>query len=284
MEKIIDNIVVVKVGTTTLTKQNENGTESLDAESFSRIGKQVTALRNEGRHALLVSSGAISAGIHATGQQSRAEADYSMTDLQRLASIGWRHVLNAWAESVDGMDVGEVLLTRRELGRRSEGKEALSVIHGLMSNNGLAVVNENDAISHEEIAFGDNDTLAARLASKIARSALFGSDVKLVMLSDVDGVYKDVDDRSSLISCIDDMSTFAAVAGGSGSASGTGGMRTKFDAANIAMKSNVDTWIANGREENAVSRAINGEIGTHISADIHGERMVYATSHTGLVS
>ena len=136
-------------------------------------------------------------------------------------------------------------------------------LHNLLSNGCVAIVNENDAISHEEIAFGVNDTLAARLAAKIGQSALFGSDIKLVILSDIDGVYEDLNDRSSVVSKIYSPNDFAHLAGNTCNLSGTGGMRTKFDAANIAIEHGIDMWIANGSEHNAIQRSISGEIGTH---------------------
>lgn len=265
----LDNIMVVKVGTTSMFR-HENGQELLDHEAMSRIGTQVNELKEQGFHVPMVSSGAVTAGMEATGTAVRPEGDGAMPEIQRLATIGWRRVLNAWFEAM-GVENGGLLVTRRELDLDTpEHDEALRTTHTLLTHGEIPILNENDGITHGELAhqsFGQNDELSAIYASQIAGSELFGSNVRLVLLSDVDGVYEDVKDPTSLIReiSIADISTYEHLAGGSNGALGKGGMRTKFVAAKIAATAGVEMWIANGQAEDAIQRAVDGEIGTHFS-------------------
>lgn len=260
MKEQIDNVLVLKIGTSTLTERAVDGSERLDEASFECLGKQVLELQENGHNVVIVSSAAITAGMIKAGVSSRGS---ETAELQRLASIGWRHILNAWDSALEYKTIGELLLTRRELGVDSERQEALQLTHSLLGHGDIAIANENDAISHEEIAFGDNDTLAATYAACISRSSLFGANVRLVLLSDVYGVYAEVGDANSVIATISDLSQYEHLAQDTNSQNGTGGMITKFAAAKIACSSNVATWVTNGRTENAIRRTLNGEIGTH---------------------
>jgi glutamate 5-kinase len=267
MEKFSEEVLIIKVGTSTLTQKHADGTEQLDVSSFERIASQLVELQGRGFGIILVSSAAITAGMAEAGLAARPPKDTRMPELQMLASIGWRHVLNAWSGALPGKQVGELLLTQHELGLASERDELLRVTHALLSHGHIAIANENDAIAHEEIAFGDNDSLAAIFAARIARSELFGGRVRLVVLSDVEGVYADKTDPSTLIKQIGKLDGYRHLAGGAGSQNGTGGMVTKFEAARIATGSGVTMWITNGRTENTVMRAISGEIGTEFTVN-----------------
>lgn len=262
MKEVINNVLVLKVGTNTLIEKHEDGSENLDLSSFERIGKQILKLRENDVHAILVSSGAITAGMMAVGMATRPRKETEMTELQRLASIGWRHILNAWDEVLGDTNSGGVLLTRHDLALSSEREELLRVTHTMLSHGDVVVANENDVVAHDEIKFGDNDTLAATFAAKLGQSALFGSNVGLVILSDVDGLYADKDDASTLIRGVNNLSDYEYLAGGAESANGTGGMLTKFEAARIAQEAGITMWIANGRADNAIQRALDGEVGT----------------------
>lgn len=246
--KQVDTILVVKVGTSTLTKRNKNGRLELDTEAFYRIGKQVVDLQHSGYHVAIVSSAAITAGMAVTGVLHRpTNIEASMPTLQGLASVGWRHVVNGWADALQPYTVGELLITKQELERTSERSEFLRVVHGLMINGYIPIINENDAIAHEEIAFGDNDTLAASFAAKLKSSDAFGNAVSLVLLSSIDGVYKDTTDSSTLIREISHLSEYEQYAKIDTSDGGTGGMVTKFAAAKVAQNNQIDMYIANGR-------------------------------------
>jgi glutamate 5-kinase len=184
MNQRIDNILVIKVGTSTLTRRNMNGQLELDMKSFKRIGQQVINLKDAGYTIAIVSSAAITAGMVETGLAVRpSNTESSMPTLQALASIGWRHVLNAWDDALEALIIGELLVTRQELERDSERSELLRVARSLMLSGAVPIINENDAITHEKIAYGDNDTLAANFAVRLKRSSLFGDKVSVVVLS-----------------------------------------------------------------------------------------------------
>lgn len=266
MEHEIDNVLVVKVGTSTLVETAETGQESLDSESFARIGKQLLELQQDGMSLVVVSSGAITAGMVATGMRERPNKSAEMPGLQRLASIGWRHVLNAWSDALPDNVIGELLLTKQELELPTERDEVVRTTYELVRHGNIPVANENDAITHAEIAFGDNDTLAAIFAAKLRQSKLFGNKVSLILLSDVHGVYEDPTDASTCIPKIEDVTNYRALAQDTDNSNGTGGMITKFDAATIATENGVEMYIANGRSENAIRNALAGVAGTHFIA------------------
>ena len=266
----LNNIIVIKVGTTSMFR-HDSGREMLDHESIWNISQQVLDLRERGHHLPLVSSGAVTAGMEATGTAVRPKGDEAMPEIQRLATIGWRRVLNAWFDAM-GVENGGLLVTRRELNLDTpEHDEALRTTHTLLSHGEIPILNENDGITHGELtnqSFGQNDELSAIYAAQIAGSELFGNDVRLVLLSDVDGVYADMDDPRSVIGHISlrDISEYEHLAGDSNGVHGKGGMKTKFEAAKTALQAGVEMWIANGQAENAIERALNGEIGTHFTA------------------
>lgn len=262
--KKINNIIVIKVGSNSLISRNIQGTEELDPKAFHTIAKQIIQLRERGDHVILVSSAAIAAGMHLTHTTERP-AKTNMHLLQRLASIGWRHILNTWNTALEGVVVGELLLTEHELSLDNERQEALRTVHTLLEHGDLPVINENDAISHTEISFGDNDILSATLTAAIRQSPLFGNTVKLAILSDVHGVYEDKDDPSTLIPCISDIQQYASVAKGSGTLNGTGGMTSKFRAAAITHAAGVECWIAHGKTPSSLLRALDHTLGTHFT-------------------
>ncbi len=257
--KKLDNILIVKIGTSTITTDDNH----LDSASFKRIGQQIISLEEEGYRPIIVTSAAITAGMAVTGLTQRPDKNSEMPGLQRLASVGWTHVLNAYAGALTGKITGGLLLTKNELSMPTPRDEALRVVHDMLTHGDIPIVNENDAITHDEIAYGDNDELAATLAAKIAGFEQFGRNIKLVLLSDVDGVYQDIRDSGSIIREISDIDVYVHLAGEAGSANSSGGMRTKFKAARIALDSGVEMWIANGRDDNAIKRTLNNEIGTH---------------------
>lgn len=263
--KQISNILVIKVGTSTVTKRSGEGGFELDIESFERIGKQAIDLQRHGYHVAIVSSAAITAGMKVAGLMDRpSNSESSMPTLQALASIGWRHIVNTWAESLEPLVVGELLVTKQELERDTESSELLRVTHTLMANGYIPVINENDAITHEEIAFGDNDTLAANFATKLKNSNMFGNNVSLILLSSIEGVYTDADDSSTLVREITDLGEYEQYAKAITSDGGTGGMVTKFMAAKLAQDNLIDMYIANGRLNNILKDVLKKQKGTYI--------------------
>jgi glutamate 5-kinase len=271
--KQLDKLLVVKVGTSTMFKQ-EDGREVLDRETIGNIGHQVNRLRKIGYKVPIVSSGAVTAGMEATGTSVRPSGDEAMPEIQRLAAIGWTTIVGAWGEAT-GAITGGILLTRRELDLEvPEHDEALRTTYTLLSHGDIPIINENDAITHGELAkesFGQNDTLSAIYAAQFATSTtgLFGKNVGLVMLSNVDGLYADMSDSGSVIREIgaSDIDIYAHLAGGTNGNRGKGGMKTKFDAAHIVTDAGVEMWIANGRTDDSIQLALDGVIGTHFAAE-----------------
>lgn len=270
---------VIKVGTSNLTIRNEDGTFALDYESFHRIGSQVVKRQEGGRGVVITSSGAIAAGMVALDMKERPNRRTEMPTLQMLATIGNPLLVNAWRDALPGKHVGEMLLTGNELSThdvnpiaRHERDEAIQTAHALLTHDHIPLINENDSVSHTEITFGDNDTLAGLFVAQLAKSRLFGRRadyrclIRFAMLSDVDGLYADPHDSSTLIRRVDDIKAHRHLAGGNGSMNSTGGMVTKIRAADIATAHGVQAWITNGRAEDALERTFAGEIGTYFPA------------------
>lgn len=253
-------ILVIKVGTSTLSTHTETGESTLDIAAFNSIAQQAVSLQEQGYGIVIVSSAAITAGMNHT---QTAERPSDMPALQRMASIGWRIILNTWATAFSGHTVGELLVTRRELDRPQESSELVRVIDQLLTHNDICIINENDALTHEEIAFGDNDTLAAHVAALLHERKIATDGVLFTILSDIEGVYEDRSNPATILREIDDIDRLSHLAGDSDSSYGTGGMITKFQAAKIAGASGVDTWVGRGKNELVLSQLLNGTTGTH---------------------
>jgi len=223
--------VVVKVGSSSLTTLPGG----LDAERLSALVDVLGAVRASGREVVLVSSGAIAAGLAPLGIGGRPR---DLATAQAAASVGQLRLVQTYADAFARHDVtvGQVLLTADDLTRRSHYRNAQQTVERLLALGALPIVNENDTVATEEIRFGDNDRLAA-LVAHVARADA------LVLLSDVDGVY-DGDPRSGpaqLIDTVGDPGDLAAVTLGSAKRNGvgTGGMATKVEAALIAAHAGV---------------------------------------------
>lgn len=254
---IMNKILVLKVGTNTLVHQN--GSETLNQRIFQSLADQIKEMRTRGYEVVLVSSGAITAGMMHTNTSVRPE---KMTARQRLAGVGWPIVATKWNKSLSGVTVFSTLLTRRELGSaQPTRKEALDVINVSLKNHDVVLVNENDVITHEEIEFGDNDTLAAVLAAELKKSNR-ECEVTLMLLSDINGLRADKDDPSTVIRMVDRLEDVSLFAQESHSQLARGGMITKLRAAQIAAEAGVQMYITDGGTENTISRTLEGEIGT----------------------
>ena len=157
------------------------------------------------------------------------------------------------------------MLTGREFENSTGKHEFADVLSDMFWHNDVPIVNENDVTASQEIKVGDNDKIGAILARAIGETAVVGGFGKVgyVILSDVDGLYENRRDPQSLIREVKLVGCYKHLAGSSGSAHGTGGSATKLEAAEICQSAGIPMWIANGREDNALQRALNGEIGTY---------------------
>ncbi|RLT35899.1 MAG: glutamate 5-kinase [Chloroflexi bacterium] len=257
--------VVVKVGTNLLTR----GTQRLDPEAMAAMAVQVATLRRAGAQVVMVSSGAIAAGRSRLGDATELRTDGEPRDLptrQALAAIGQSRLMSMWDGlfEMEGTIVAQALLTRRDLADRLGYLNARNTLLGLIERDVVAIVNENDVVSIEEIAdsvIGDNDNLSAEVAN------LVDADL-LLILTDIEGLYSADprrDPNATLIrevARIDDAIVISAR--GKAGERGTGGMATKVQAAQVATQAGVHVVIADGRVEDVVHRVAAGEaIGTH---------------------
>jgi glutamate 5-kinase len=249
--------IVVKLGTSTLT----GGGSRLSRRAMLAIAAQTAELLEARHQVTLVSSGAMAAGREALGF---TKFPPHIAGKQMLAAIGQTRLMQLWAELFEIYErtVGQVLLTRGDLARRSGYLNARDALDALLAAGVVPIINENDTVATEEIRVGDNDNLSALVAN------LIDADL-LIILSDISGLYTS-DPRSTpnaeLLSVIEhlDESHFA-MAGGSGSALGTGGMLTKLQAAQLAGQSGTTTVIAPGGEPDVLRRLVCGEpLGTTI--------------------
>ncbi len=223
--------VVVKVGSSSLTTLPGG----LDRDRLTALVDVLAAVRAQGREVVLVSSGAIAAGLAPLGVEGRPR---DLATAQAAASVGQLRLVQTYADAFDrhGVVVGQVLLTADDLTRRGHYRNARQTLERLLTLGVLPIVNENDTVATEEIRFGDNDRLAALVAHVAVADAL-------VLLSDVDGVY-DGDPRTGparLLDRVTGPADLAAVALGTARRNGvgTGGMATKVEAALIASGAGV---------------------------------------------
>jgi glutamate 5-kinase len=257
--------VVVKVGTSSLTRNSGE----IDNDALVKLCAELADVRAAGHAVVLVSSGAIAAGLPVLGFSDRPR---DIGILQAAAAVGQPRLMERFGSLLAGHELvaGQVLLTPYDFGHRSQYLHARETLARLLDLGVVPVVNENDTIADDEIRFGDNDLIAALVAH------LVGADV-LVILTDTAGVYTAdprVDTGASLIEEIREVdAALEAVAGGAGSARGSGGMASKLVAARIAAWSGVRAVIAGAREPDVVRRALtDGEVvGTVVQP--HAQRL-----------
>lgn len=245
--------IVVKVGTNLLTKKDG----SLDINYIRSLAQELAQLNKAGKQVVLVSSGAIGAGMGRMGMHQRPS---SLRDKQALSAVGQPILMNAYNDTFKslGITIAQVLLTRQDFDDRTRYLNARDTLLSLLEMGVVPVINENDTVAVEEINFGDNDTLAALVSAKVS------ADI-LIILTDVDGLYKGVLQKSELISTVKEITPEIEnyASGESSSGKGVGGMRTKLEAAKIAASSGVRMFIANGTRPGIIAKAADGEnIGT----------------------
>lgn len=254
-----DGVVVVKLGSSTLV----DASEGIDEAFIGSLADQVAHLTHEGYRVIIVSSGAVAAGLGRLGFTRRPT---DMPSLQACASAGQAVLTEVYAEALSrhGMTVGQVLLTRRDLADRQGYLNARSTLGRLLSLGAVPLVNENDTVSVTEFNFGDNDTLGAIVACAVNASLY-------VILSDVDGLYASdpaVQPDAPLVARIEAITPeVEAMAGGAGTSVGTGGMRTKLRAGRIALAGKVPMVICRGRQPQVLEDVVHGRpVGTRIEA------------------
>ena len=252
--------IVIKIGSQVLT----SGDQELDRGFVASLASQVAEARSKGLEMLIVTSGAVAAGRGALGLTSRPK---TIPQKQAAAAIGQSRLMRAYEDAfaAHGINVAQLLLTRGDLADRTRYLNARATLETLLECGVVPIINENDTVAVEEIKFGDNDNLSALVTNLVDAGML-------IILTDIDGLY-DADPRNNpdarLISLVKAVTKdLERIAGGSGSAVGTGGMATKLAAAKKAGKSGAVTVIANGTNAGIVSRVICGEeVGTLVLAE-----------------
>ncbi len=247
--------VVVKVGTTALSTP----AGVFDASRLQYLAEAIEARMKAGSDVVIVSSGAIAAGIEPLGLSRRP------TDLatkQAAASVGQVALVNSWSAAFRRFDrtVGQVLLTAHDISMRVQHTNAQRTLDRLRALHAVAIVNENDTVATNEIRFGDNDRLSALVAH------LVGADA-LILLSDIDGLY-DGDPRRAprdnparFIAEVGDPGDLEGVTAGRGSHLGTGGMASKLSSALLAADAGVPVLLAAAADaESALSDASVGTV------------------------
>jgi glutamate 5-kinase len=248
---------VLKVGSSLLAA-NGGGLSPHYAEAIAGF---VAASHRAGREVVIVSSGAVAAGRAIAHRQPAPGA--AMAERQALAALGQAQLMGFWQGFFD-RPVAQVLLTHDDLRNRRRYLNARATLGELLRRSALPIVNENDTVSVDELKLGDNDTLAAIVAALVDAEVLF-------IATDIDGLY-DADPRTDRnakpVEVVAQLSaSLLAVAGGAGSSVGTGGMRTKLEAAQRAAAAGVATVLFNGTRADVLEGLARDRLtGTRIHA------------------
>lgn len=251
--------IVVKVGSALVT----NGGAGLSSDFISECGRQISLLQKSGRQVILVSSGAIAAGMQRLGWGKRPHAIHA---LQAAAAVGQMGLTQAYESvfSCHGLKSAQVLLTHEDLADRHRYLNARTTINTLLELGVVPIINENDTVITDEIKFGDNDTLGALVANLVEADLL-------IIMTDQDGVFTSDPRQNPSATLISQGNAednyFESIAGGAGTGISKGGMLTKIKAAQRAARSGTHTLIVGGKESGALIRAANGDaVGTFLLA------------------
>lgn len=242
--------IVVKVGSSSVTEQG-----AISGRKISAIVADVAGLARQGYQVVIVTSGAISTGA---GVLKKNVKSLTIPEKQALAAVGQTILMNEYrsAFSKKGLHVGQILLTEDDVKHRTRFLNARHTLDTLIHLGIIPIVNENDSVAVNEIRFGDNDMLSAHVAS------LINADL-LILLSDIDGFYMNMDDAEPVEEIYSITERIVDRAGATGSEYGTGGMISKIRAAEIIIRFGEKMVIANANTKQVLSRIMNGErIGT----------------------
>jgi glutamate 5-kinase len=243
--------LVVKIGSNILADRKEG----LDTRRILAIANDISELLDSGYEVVVVSSGAIAAGM---GKLGLKEKPRDIKLKQAAAAVGQSSLMWAYERSFGGFGkkVAQVLLTRDDFSDRKRYINSKNTLLTLLSYGIVPIINENDTVSTDEIRFGDNDYLASLVAGLVEAE-------RLIILSDVEGLYTEdprYSAKASLIECVDEITDeLEKMAGGAGSAVGTGGMYSKVLAAKRAMSNGVTVHIISGRKAGLIKSLMEGK-------------------------
>ena len=243
--------IVVKIGTSTLT----HASGCVNIRRIESLCKTISDIMNAGHSIILVSSGAIGMGV---GKLNLKERPKDIAGKQAAAAVGQCELMYIYDKEFTSYNhtVAQILLTAPDLENPDRHTKFNNTMERLLELGVLPIINENDTVATEEIEFGDNDTLAARVAESIKADLL-------ILLSDIDGLYTadpHKDPSAKLIEEVKELTPeIEALAGGAGSSRGTGGMVTKIRAAKISTESGCDMIIANGSSPELLYNVIDNK-------------------------
>ena len=248
--------IVIKIGSGVLTSPDRSG---LDDTVIEEITRQVSTLHKSGYEMILVSSGAIAAGVK---ELNLKKTPVDIPHKQAAAAIGQSRLIGKYERHFkrEGLNVAQILLTHDDLSNRIRYLNAKNTILTILSYKVIPIINENDTVAVDEIKFGDNDTLSAMVANLIEADLL-------IILSDVKGLYSadpKLDPTAELIPVVEKITNeIEVMAGDSRSATGVGGMVTKIQAAKRLSHSGIPTVIVGGKGNGIIEAVIKGEeVGT----------------------
>ncbi|MFW6022421.1 MAG: glutamate 5-kinase [Halanaerobiaceae bacterium] len=241
--------IVIKIGSSSLTHQGGK----LNLSRIDHFLRQMVDLKNQKRDILFVTSGAIGAGMAVLGISERPR---SIPEQQGMAAVGQAQLMAIYNKFLrEYGEIGaQILLTSSDLEDRNRYLNAYNTMENLLKSDVIPIINENDTVATQEIKFGDNDTLSARVAG------LMEADL-LIVLSDIDGLYNGdprIEKNLKIIKKIENITPeIEQLAGGKGSNLGTGGMQTKIQAAKIAVNSGMVMVIGPGHDRNILLKIID---------------------------
>ncbi|MHA1917009.1 MAG: glutamate 5-kinase [Candidatus Ranarchaeia archaeon] len=253
--------IVVKIGTNALLLPSGD----FDYMVFARITRELKQLMEQGKEVILVSSGAVSAGMGRLKIKSRP---IDLVKQQVLAAVGNPYLFREYAKYFDNTAIAQVLLTQENLSERKSYLHVKNTLETALKMKIIPIINENDVVSIDELAgfktgtdttynFSDNDVLSALIAGSI------GADL-LIILSDVEGLYDKLPSKpgACLIPTVEDIDEEIKKIGKRGSSTGRGGMKTKIKAAEIATKSGAYVILAHAKKHSIIEIITKGKIGT----------------------
>ena len=255
--------VVVKVGTSSLTDKSYR----LEPRKVEKLAREVVELKKQSKEVILVSSGAIGAGIGKLGIKQRPR---DIKVLQATAAVGQSVLMSTYDRffTKHGQTIAQLLLTHEDFFNRRRYLNLRNTLLALLKSGVVPIINENDTVAVDEIKLGDNDNLSALVASNL------GADL-LVILTDTEGLYthdprskkegRNKKEKIEIISIVEEVTPEIErlAAAGSGGKTGVGGMKTKIQAAKITTRAGIPLVIANGNKADILARIVAGErVGT----------------------
>lgn len=250
MNPSVPQRIVIKLGTGLLTRA---GGSALDAAQFRRLTAEIASLMHGGSECIVVSSGAVAAGMAALGLRERPRDD--LPAVQACAALGQSRLMHVYATHFArrGLVVAQLLLTHGDLDSRTRYANAQNTLRRLLAvRNIVPIINENDSVAVEELRFGDNDRLSAEVA------LLADADL-LVILTAVAGLTRDSEGRGEPIPSVDNIDEVAHLAGAAGGPLSVGGMASKLQAVKLAVAAGIPAVIASGRTPGLLEKIAAGK-------------------------